>query len=380
MKVLFVHDHRFYEVNNVYYSTKFSESTWKPYVMNGNKVTMYARRSNNPCSQKASSESLIFKLTELYTNPLSSITNYKKIKKELNLYVEQSDCVIVRMPSVLGIIAASSALKNKKKLMAEVVGDAYDAYKYYGNKVGKLLAPIFKHLNKKAIWNCDAVLYVTKDYLQKLYPTNGISCACSDVLIDPVPSSVLDNRLSKIDANSSTIVCGEIGNVSMPYKGYEVMLKAMQRLKLENIYVDYHIAGGGDPSKVFELADKYGVRKRVFYDGIIDHKLIHEFYDKLDIYVHPAFTEGLPRVVIEAISRGCPCVTSVAGGTPELIDKEFIHECGDYEKCANDIKKLINNKSVMKDAAKNNFENAKNYYSSSLESIRLEFYRNFYRL
>lgn len=45
MKVLFVHDHRFYEENGQYYSTKFSPKTWQPYLQGGNEVLMYARKT-----------------------------------------------------------------------------------------------------------------------------------------------------------------------------------------------------------------------------------------------------------------------------------------------------------------------------------------------
>lgn len=51
MKVLFVHDHRFYEENGQYYSTKFSPKTWQPYLQGGNEVLMYARKTEkNVCN------------------------------------------------------------------------------------------------------------------------------------------------------------------------------------------------------------------------------------------------------------------------------------------------------------------------------------------
>ena len=380
MKILFVHDHRFYEQAGVYYSMKFSETIWKPYVMGDNIVTMFARKSKTPCPQVASCNKVKFKLSNNYSSPFSAVTNYRKIKKELEPYVDQSDRVIVRMPSILGVIASEIAIVKRKKIMAEVVGDAYDAYKYYGSFSGKVLAPVFRYLNKRAISRCDAAIYVTQDYLQDRYPTRGFRCACSDVLIEEVSPSVLSNRLERNNRPKRKLICGEIGNVSMPYKGYEIMLRAMRILRERGIRIEYHIVGGGNPIDVLKIAEKCGVGDSVFYDGMIDHSLIYEFYDSLDVYVHPSFTEGLPRVVVEAISRGCPCAVSDAGGTPELIDSEFIHRMGDANKLADDLMRFYRDKEIMNRVSVANFERAKAYYASTLESKRLDFYSKFYTL
>ena len=380
MKILFVHDHRFYERNGVYYSTKFSKATWEPYVLNDNTVTVFARKSNTSCLQEVSCERVEFRLSHNYSSPYSAITNYHRIKKELTPLIDQCDRIIVRLPSVLGVMAARIAIAKRKKIMAEVVGDAYDAYKYYGNFSGKILAPIFRYLNKLAIFRCDAVLYVTQSYLQSLYPTCGFKCACSDVLIEDVSPKVLNNRIEKNNRPKKKLICGEIGNISLIYKGYETMLKAMQILQKQDLRIEYHIVGGGNPTNVLKMAEKYGVDDSVFYDGIITHDSIYKFLDSLDVYVHPALTEGLPRVVVEAISRGCPCAVSDAGGTPELIDSEFIHRKGDANKLADDLLRFYQDKETMNRASFANFEKAKSYYAGILGSRRLDFYNKFYLL
>lgn len=380
MRILFVHDHKFYYKNGIAYSNQFTESTWEPYTLNGNDVMVFARKTNKKCSQSSMAKGVFFCLTESYTKPISILYKYNTIFKELKSLVLQCDCVIARFPGVLSIIAASIAVKYKKKVMAEVVGNAYEAYRHYGNIQGWLMAPVYQFLNKKAIRNTNAAIYVTKKYLQVKYPTKGQSCACSDVLIEPVCEDVLQKRLSKIDKEKDHFVCGGIGNISVAYKGYEVMLKAMCLLQKENIIVDYHIAGGGIPDTFYALAEKYGVRKQVYYEGMIDHSKINQFYDKLDVYVHPSFLEGLPRVVVEAISRGCPCATSDVGGTPELVGIEFIHKSGDAVKLARDIKRFYLNKEIMKVVAKENFERAKSYYSDQLKPLRIDFYNQFYHL
>lgn len=381
MKVLFVHDHRFYVEGDKYYSTKFSPETWKTYIQEDNTVMVFARRTLKKCTQLSSDDPRVeYHLTSIFTNPLSAILRYKKLKEEIKDAVSVADCVVVRMPSITGIIAASIAKKQGKRLLAEVVGDAFDAYKYYGNLSGRIFAPIFKFLNKRAIKNMDAVLYVTKEYLQNLYPTNGITSGCSDALLDAVPETVLQMRLDKIAEAKTSIKCGEVGNISMPYKGYEVMLQAMSILSRDGIMIEFHVVGGGDPTQFYDMANKYGVRDYVHYDGMMNHSEINNFYDSIDIYVHPSFTEGLPRVVAEAISRGCPCLVSKAGGTPELVNSRYTHNIKDYKKLADDLKLLIADKELCKNVAIENYNNAKLYYADNLKSIRMDFYKRFFQL
>lgn len=377
MNILFVHDHRFYEQNGIYFSPKFNKDVWAPYVMNNNNVVVYARRTNKQCTQIASANRVSFVLSRFYSNGISAIRNYFKIRKELTPLVMRADKIIIRMPSVLGCMVASVAKKYHKNIMAEVVGSAFDSYWYYGSISGKLLAPMYHVLNKRAIKLCDTAIYVTQEYLQNKYPNDKEMYACSDAIVQQASDDVLLRRLNKIYERKDRLICGEIGNISIPYKGYEVMLKAMAVLIDKNIDIEYHIVGGGNPAHVLNMARKLGIDNRVFYDDVLDHAKIDEFFDKIDIYVHPSFTEGLPRVVIEAISRGCPCLTSDAGGTPELIQPQYIHNAGDYHKLANDIIIFEHNKNTMALAAKYNYHHSKLYDISVLAPKRLLFYKKF---
>jgi glycosyltransferase involved in cell wall biosynthesis len=42
-------------------------------------------------------------------------------------------------------------------------------------------------------------------------------------------------------------------------------------------------------------------------------------YRAADIFVNPTFTEGFPRVILEAMAAGLPIVTTDAGGTSEIL-------------------------------------------------------------
>lgn len=379
MKVLFVHDHKFYRNNDCVYSTKFSKDTWQTYLQDGNQLIVFARESATPCNHLASCDNIKFILTSKFTTAFSAISNYHDINKELETEIQKADCVIIRMPSVLGLFAGRIARKLHKRIMAEVVGNAFDAYWYYGSVLGKIIAPAYSLLNKYVIYHSDYAIYVTDGYLQNKYPCKNQTCACSDVLLNAVDHRVLDARLEKISKISSPIICGEIGNISVPYKGYNIMIRAMAKLRSIGIDIEYHIVGGGNPDTVLQYARKFGLQDRVFYDGIVSPDDIMQFYDRIDIYVHPSFTEGMPRVLIEAISRGCPCVASNAGGIPEIIDGQYLHRIRDVNKLCKDLLSLAKDRETMKDVAIRNFNHARSFYSDRLSAIRMAFYKSFYQ-
>ena len=69
------------------------------------------------------------------------------------------------------------------------------------------------------------------------------------------------------------------------------------------------------------LALKLNIADRVEFLGEISSgRSIFEFLDSIDLFVMPSRAEGLPRALVEAMSRGCPCIASAVGGIPELLE------------------------------------------------------------
>jgi glycosyltransferase involved in cell wall biosynthesis len=70
-----------------------------------------------------------------------------------------------------------------------------------------------------------------------------------------------------------------------------------------------------------DLALKLNIADRVEFHGELSSgRSIFEFLDSIDLFVMPSRAEGLPRALVEAMSRGCPCIASAVGGIPELLE------------------------------------------------------------
>jgi len=382
MKVAWIHDHYFYTDGHKYYSRGSMPSyAWDRYLINGAELHIFGREMKTQSVILSSADKVHFHLSKYYTSIGSFVRNFSKIKKELTDFILANDKIIIRLPSVLGLLACSIVKKYHIPYMIEVVGSAYDSFHSYGNLSGKILARPYEHLVANAVKNSIFTLYVTQNYLQQEYPNSkGYTTACTNAMIEDVDDSVLSNRMCKIDGYNKTrpFVIGQVGNLSIAYKGYDVALKAVSILKDRGLSVEYRLGGNGNPQSIIQMAEKLGVKDCVSIVGPIKHELIHEFYDSIDCYVHPSLLEGLPRVCVEAISRGCPCAPSNVGGTSELVDNELLHEAGDYQKLADDIYRIANDKDYAKHIATSNFKRAENYYSSLINQKRKDFLLQFY--
>ena len=100
-----------------------------------------------------------------------------------------------------------------------------------------------------------------------------------------------------------------------------------------------------------------------------------EFYDSIDIYVQPSKQEGLPRAVIEAMSRGIPAIGTNIAGIPELLQRENLFRKGSVKSVKKALKHMVN--ADLSRYAEENFEKAKEYRIDVLTNRRNKFYDEF---
>lgn len=80
------------------------------------------------------------------------------------------------------------------------------------------------------------------------------------------------------------------------------------------------VAGGGPELPLLrQMVAARGLGDRVRFLGEVANRRIHELYGAADVFVHPTYNEGFPRVVLEAMAAGLPMVSTDAGGTRDLV-------------------------------------------------------------
>lgn len=325
--------------------------------------------------KRTDGKNVLVKPITQYNNILDAIRKKKKIETQIDKLVKDTDFIIARMPSVIGMFACNSAKKYNKQYVIEMVACPLDGYINHSKKTGIFLAPIMYYLNKKYIKRAPKVLYVTNKFLQKRYPTYGTAVACSDVDLPKTNVETLTNRKKKIKdlQYKKTLELATVASVELKYKGQMYVFKAIAKLKKEGKDIKYYLAGGGDNSRLKKLAIKYGVQNNVIFLGSLTHEKVFKLIDSVDIYIQPSLQEGLPRALIEAMSRACPAIGSNAGGIPELLDKDFVVKKRN-SRAIYKILKNITTEQLMKQA-KDNYKRSKEFEKEKLEEKRKLFYK-----
>ena len=368
----------FVDEDGEYYGNALNEDFFKKYyeiadfitiLIRGRKITK--KEAELRYSKIDTTNKKIIEISNLMSIKgfLTRFTNKNKLSK----IVKENDVIVVRLPSVIGNMVTKIAKKNNKKYISDVVGCPWDSLWNHSIK-GKIIALPMFIAQRKAVRNADYAIYVSNRFLQKRYPNKNESFALSDVLLTENDVDVLKKRLEKIKERREKIIVGTTAAVNVKYKGQAYVVKAISKLKRNGIdNIEYQLVGGGDPSYILKMAEKYGVKEKIKILGLMPHDKIFSWLDQIDIYIQPSFQEGLCRALIEAMSRGLPCIVSNAGGNPELITSTWVYN---RKKSVRElVRKLekINTEDMIK-MAEENFKKSKEYQKDILNIKRKRIY------
>lgn len=376
MKLLFIHDHPFYKENNIVFSGGGLPSiVWNNYLNYFKRVFVYGRRSYNIKDKKVTSSfnKVHFELTENYNGVKDFFFYYPKIKKELELLINKSDVVLVRLPSILGFVGAHIAFENKKKVIVEQVGNAFEAMNTTGSLLGKISAPILHSINKKIVSRADYVSYVTISKLQEEYPSKGLTASVSNVVLESIYSK---EQINLERFSNEAIKIGLIGGFDTRYKGQDILIKAISLLPLDSQKnIELYFVGKGNANWLLNLSKKLKLYNNIKFIGPMESgKEIFDFLSTMSLYVQPSLTEGMPRALLEAMSVGCPVLGSKVGGIPDVIEKDHLHTPGDYKMLFSQINDLIEDRDLLTKESFRSVDVVKKFKKNLLDLKRKEFY------
>ena len=109
--------------------------------------------------------------------------------------------------------------------------------------------------------------------------------------------------------------------VLIPRKGLHHLLKAFAALNHPRAQL--HLVGGAENAAYAESlrrqAEELGINKRVHFAGAVSQRELANYFGAARVMVLPSLSEGLGRVVVEAMLLGAPVIGSRVGGIPDLI-------------------------------------------------------------
>ena len=241
----------------------------------------------------------------------------------------------------------------------------------YGNKNALKIAQEHMHHrdNKKYIgnfkyhfYNIDYLFALTKslknDY-EKFFENN------KHTKVVVVPNIIyLPKKKSSLKSNN-LITISRLNSI----KRIDDMIKIFS--KIDNKKSKLYIVGDGEElPQLKATVEELKLSKRVIFTGYKTKEEMEEYILDSSIFLLTSWSEGLPMVLLEAMSYGVPCIAfKTKSGVADIIDNDvngFIIEGRNKEKYVEKIDELLDNKKLLNEFSKNSLNKAKEFTSSKI--------------
>jgi colanic acid/amylovoran biosynthesis glycosyltransferase len=128
-------------------------------------------------------------------------------------------------------------------------------------------------------------------------------------------------------------------------KGQMLLLEAFQKVYQIHKDAQLHLVGDGEFREAIEAyISENGLKNNVHLLGWKSSDEIAEQMDKCSAMVLPSFAEGLPVVIMEALARKRPVISTFIAAIPELIDNRcgWLVPAGNAHKLSEVMLEVIN--------------------------------------
>lgn len=250
---------------------------------------------------------------------------------------------------------------------------------------------LYKTIEKIGALFCDGIssqneedLQIINKLVSKKIPTfyegNGVYLERLDYLSDMIDENELNELRHKHKISKDKVVL-LMGARFEPIKNHQLLIKALRKLKEEysNNFVCI-LAGKGElETQIIGLIEENDLTENV---RIVGHQTnIYPYIKLSNIVVLTSHKEGLPRIVMEAMTYYKPVVATDVLGTRELVVNNktgFLIKDGNYEELAFSLNCLISDESKRTEMGLNARKRIENKFTETIVANRIdEMYKSY---
>lgn len=384
-KVLVSCDEYVYSYMNNYYLSEFGFILVNRYLNVFNRIRLAVRTKYVSSEKELGQHTFLVQSKKVeifpipfFQGPIEYAKYYLKIRRLVFNVVDGCDAAVLRLPSTVAFACLSTILKKKIPYGVEVVANPNEFKKVSKNIIYFILMSLWHHKLKEACRYANAASYVTKSNLQKQYPSSKQSYLTNYSSIE------IDNSFfyrPRVLDSKNILIAHVSAQIKTLTKGHMTVLETVRLLKDKGFYTKARFAGEGEYTNIFtKKAKELGILEQIEFVGALNRKELNEFLKNSNIMIFPSTSEGLPRVLIEAMATGLPCLSTPVGGIPELLDDNLLFNPNDSVSFANKTAEIFSNNELYNQLSEQNYNRALEFEKNTLDKKRDEFYNYLYEL
>ena len=169
--------------------------------------------------------------------------------------------------------------------------------------------------------------------------TFGVRSSRIGIIYNGVPATMSKPRPSAPDGRFRLLFVGNL----LERKGVKDLLHAFASHSIQSRDIILTMAGGGPVDTYRALAAELGVGDRVTFTGWVSQDDARTLMVNSDALILPAYDEGLPLVILEALASRTPVICTPVGSIPEVLEDgrtALFVSPGDEAGITNAIRKL----------------------------------------
>jgi len=297
---------------------------------------------------------------------VQAICHQQFSKTELLQNVENIKLETIKAGGEWDFLTPRRIAAKLKAFRSEIVHTQLKRAAWHGGRAGKLagipvVAKLHNYVDLKRYKYIHTLLCTTKDQrrhvLEQAWPKDRVNVIPNFSRVPPV-------KAARNSSNSPIHILSYGRYVKK--KGFDSLLRAFQQLIASGVDARLTIGGKGEELQALELlAKELKIQEFVQLGVWIDD--VTSALDETDLFILPSLDEPFGIVMLEAIARGVPIISTRTKGPSEVLDEETasLVEIGSVEALAK----------AMQDCAQHP-EQALERAAKALECYKLKYFQD----
>ena len=218
-------------------------------------------------------------------------------------------------------------------------------------------------VKKKIIENLMMVdcLIVLSESWKKWFIEIGVCEANIEVLNNITDYPSINKNINLKGQRIHFLFLGELGD----RKGVFDILRGLTKYKEDlRDKIEFRIGGNTNEDKLLKIIREGDLQDFVKFEGWVTGDKKIKLLNWADVYILASKNEGLPIGILEAMSYGCPIISTPVGGIPEVVfpkENGILVTPGSEEEIILAIKRYASKNSIIKQEGEESKKIAENY-------------------